>query len=495
MREWLEYEFGIAPWVFEGVFPPLLAVVFVFLVRELVLAYYRRTVDDPARRTLWRRRTLWIALPVALICAVVAIELGQRGLALGASEKSTVLGGHLGSITRAIAYTTLFVTFWLVVNRTYRNLASRIDAWKAAAEGVKVQGAVLLSPDRVRTTLHAALRLLKTLFLLALLYLYVPLILSAIPWTHHLAGQVMPYAMAPVVTAGKAILAYLPDLITLTVILVVGRYVLRLLRFSMVAIGSGALTVEGFEPEWAEPTYKLGRMSIVLVLLMVSYPYLPGSGSDVFKGFSLFLGALVTLGASSSIANVIAGVILTYTGSFRVGDRVHVGDTVGDVLEKKLFVTRLRTIYNEEVTVPNSLVMQKRIINYTTSSQKGGLALTIEAGIGYDVDWRRVHELMKKAARDCEQILDDPEPFVLQNGLGDFAVQYKLVAFTDDAKSVIKTVSELRQRALDAFNEAGLEIMTPLVHAVRNQPELTTPRRDAEDHGSLRFASISGSRD
>ena len=171
----------------------------------------------------------------------------------------------------------------------------------------------------------------------------------------------------------------------------------------MVAIGAGGLKVEGFEAEWAEPTYKLGRLLIIFVVIMMSYPYLPGSGSDVFKGFSLFVGALVTLGASSSIANVIAGIILTYTGSFRVGDRVKIGDTVGDVTEKRLFVTRLRTIYNEEVTVPNGIVMQTQIINYTTSSQKGGLALTIEAGIGYDVDWRTVHELLKKAAGKTEQ--------------------------------------------------------------------------------------------
>ena len=318
--------------------------------------------------------------------------------------------------------------------------------------------------------LTGALRVIRALLIFALLYLYVPLILSAIPQTQDLAGRVMPYVMAPVVTAGKALIAYLPDLITLIVILAIGRYVIRLLRFSMVAIGAGGVELEGFDPEWAEPTYKLGRVLIILVVVMISYPYLPGSGSEVFKGFSLFVGALVTLGASSSIANVIAGIILTYTGSFRVGDRVKVGDTIGDVTEKRLFVTRLRTIYNEEVTVPNGLVMQTQIINYTRSSQQGGLALTIEAGIGYDVDWRTVHELLKSAAGKTEHIVEEPEPFVLQNGLGDFAVQYKLVAFTDNARTAVTTVSELRQHALDEFNTAGVEIMTPMIHAVPKRP-------------------------
>jgi small-conductance mechanosensitive channel len=336
-------------------------------------------------------------------------------------------------LLEGVAYTLLLVTFTLIIQWAYRKLASHIDDWKPAEEGVKVQSAVLLSPERVRAMLVGALRIIRALLIFALLYLYVPLILSAIPQTQDLAGRVMPYVMAPVVTAGKALIGYLPDFITLIVILAIGRYVIRLLRFSMVAIGAGGVKLEGFDPEWAEPTYKLGRMLIIFVVIMMSYPYLPGSGSDVFKGFSLFVGALVTLGASSSIANVIAGIILTYTGSFRVGDRVKVGDTIGDVTEKRLFVTRLRTIYNEEVTVPNGLVMQTQIINYTTSSQQGGLALTIEAGIGYDVDWRTVHELLKSAAGKTESIVEEPEPFVLQNGLGDFAVQYKLVAFTDNA--------------------------------------------------------------
>jgi len=493
MREWLEQEFGVAPWVFEGVFLPLLAFLGVLLVRELVLLFVRRRVEDPERRKIWRRQTLWAAVPLAILAAVGTSWARQdsiaRMLATGSGEVVDVQA-NLGTATKIVAYTLVLVTFFLLIQRTYRNLAARIDDWKPAEEGVKVQSAVLLSPERVRRMLTGALRVFRALLIFVLLYLYVPFILSAIPQTHELAGKVMPYLMAPVVTSAKATWAYLPDFITLVVILVAGRYLVRLLRFSMVAIGAGGLKVEGFEAEWAEPTYKLGRVLIIFIVIMISYPYLPGSGSDVFKGFSLFLGALVTLGASSSIANVIAGIILTYTGSFRVGDRVKIGDTVGDVIEKKLFVTRIRTIYNEEVTVPNGLVMQTQIINYTTSSKKGGLALTIEAGIGYDVDWRTVHELLKNAAGKTESILEEPEPFVLQNGLGDFAVQYKLVAFTDDARTAVKTVSELRQHALDEFNEAGVEIMTPMIHAVRNSPELATPKGASEGQaGPFRVGS------
>ncbi len=483
MQQWLERELGVAAWVFEGVFLPLLAFLAVFLVRELALLSLARKIDDLERRKSWRRRTFWIALPLAFLSGIGASWMRQssiaRSLAGGSGEVAEVQS-YLGSATKAIAYTLFLLTFFLIVQRIYRTLVERIDAWKPAEEGVKVQSAVLLSPERVRAMLVGALRVLRALVLFVLFYIYVPFILSAIPQTRDLAGKVMPYLMAPVVTTGRAMWEYLPSFITLVVIIAVGRYVMRLLRFWMVAIGAGGVKVEGFDSEWAEPTYKLGRMMIFLVVVMMSYPYLPGSGSDVFKGFSLFLGALVTLGASSSIANVIAGIILTYTGSFRVGDRVKIGETVGDVIEKKLFVTRVRTIYNEEVTLPNGLVMQTQIINYTASSKKGGLALTIEAGIGYDVDWRTVHELLKNAAGKTERILEEPEPFVLQEALGDFAVTYRLVAVTEDARTAVRTVSELRQHALDEFNEAGVEIMTPMIHAVRNSPDLATPKGTVE---------------
>jgi small-conductance mechanosensitive channel len=217
------------------------------------------------------------------------------------------------------------------------------------------------------------------------------------------------------------------------------------------------------------------RIVAVLATVMIVYPFLPGSGSEVFRGFSLFAGALFTLGASSSVTNIIAGVILTYTRSFRVGDRIQLGGAFGDVLAKGLFVTRIRTPLNEEVTIPNSVAMGGRVVNYSAAQATSGLVLTVRAGIGYDVDWRRVHELMKKAAEETDNVLGDPEPFVLQESLGDYAVVYELRAHTDDPMANIQTQSDLRRNVLDAFNRAGVEIMTPAVNAVRNSVEPTIP--------------------
>jgi small-conductance mechanosensitive channel len=233
---------------------------------------------------------------------------------------------------------------------------------------------------------------------------------------------------------------------------------------------------------------------LILGTLMIVYPFLPGAGSEVFRGFSLFVGAMFTLGASSSVSNMISGIILTYTRSFRIGDRIHVGGTTGDVMTRGLFVTRLCTVYNEVVTVPNNVALGGRVVNYTAATTAGGLALSVTAGIGYDVDWRQVHELMKKGARDTEHILEEPEPIVLQTELADFAVSYELRAWTDDASRMVQTRSRLRQNVLDQFNEAGVEIMTPNQNAVRNSVEPAIPESYIADSTprALRFLGLQG---
>jgi small-conductance mechanosensitive channel len=210
----------------------------------------------------------------------------------------------------------------------------------------------------------------------------------------------------------------------------------------------------------------------------------------VFKGFSVFVGALVTFGSTAVVGNVISGIVLTYTRSFRIGDRVRIGETTGDVLEKTLFVTRLRTIKNEVVTVPNGVVLAGRILNYSAVAEEKGLILSITVGIGYEVPWRQVHELLLGAARKTGLVLDHPEPFVWQKSLDDYAVAYELNAYTKSPHQVGTIYSELRQHVLDAFNEAGIEIMTPSVSALRDANEPAIPAEfhpKASDFPGFRF--------
>jgi small-conductance mechanosensitive channel len=217
---------------------------------------------------------------------------------------------------------------------------------------------------------------------------------------------------------------------------------------------------------------------------MVSFPYLPGAGSQFFQGFSVFVGALLTFGSAGAIGNIVAGTVLTYTRAFHLGDMVRLGETTGVVIEKTLLVTRLRTIEHEKVTIPNGSVLASSVVNFSAGAAAGGFVLTVRAGIGYDVDWRTVHRLMLDGAGQTPQILADPAPQVWQTNLGDYAVHYELRVWTDQPVAMFETHSTLRRNVLDAFNWAGVEIMTPSILAHRDAsgqaiPQEAFPKRSA----------------
>lgn len=279
----------------------------------------------------------------------------------------------------------------------------------------------------------------------------------------------------PLTDVLKAIADYLPNMATLLVIGAMGALFLRLMHYIFSSIGRGTLVIGTFPTEWAEPTHRLVRTLFLLFLLMVSYPYLPGASSQFFQGFSVFVGALVTFGSSGAIGNVVAGTLLTYTRSFRVGDMVRIGSNTGRIVEKSLLVTRMLTPLNEEVTIPNGAVLSNEVKNYSAKAQEGGLVLTVAAGIGYDVDWRTVHSLLIGAALRTPGIQAEPAPEVVQLELGDFAVNYQLRARTLDALNMVPVTSRLRANVLDAFNAAGVEIMTPAVQAIRDASGMAIP--------------------
>jgi small-conductance mechanosensitive channel len=209
--------------------------------------------------------------------------------------------------------------------------------------------------------------------------------------------------------------------------------------------------------------------------VVVMWPYLPGSGSDAFKGVSLFVGVLFSLGSSGAVGNIVAGVVLTYTRAFQIGDRVKIGETTGDVFERTLLVTRLRTIKNVDVTIPNGAVLGNQVINYTGQAQGPGLILHTTITIGYDAPWKQIHELLIAAAKATPEILEDPAPFVLQTSLDDFYVSYQINAYTRNPSVMARTYSVLHQNIQDQFNGAGVEIMSPHYNALRDGNQMTIP--------------------
>jgi len=469
---------GWIRWLVDALVLPVLVVALVYGVRWAYLRIVVRASQSEETQEAHRQ----ISRVVALVASVAAVILVWRlrleellGRTDAPAERREVLLDWLGGIVNLIIATAVLVLAILVMNAGARYGEARFHDWKEARKGVKVQGAVLMSPFRVRQFAVFAMKVARVVAVGVLLYAYVPLVLTFIPVTRPLSGRVVPVVLDPVRDLGLGFVNYLPRLLSLIVILIVVRLLFRFVGFLMTSVERGTIRVPGFDPEWADQTGRLARIILVLGTVMIVYPFLPGAGSEVFKGFSLFIGALFTFGASSSVSNLISGIILTYNRSFRLGDRIQIGGTTGDVITRGLFVTRLRTITNEEVMVPNNVALSGQVVNFSAGQRNGGVVVTVAAGIGYDVDWRRVHELMKAAAADTELVLDDPEPIVLQRALGDFAVSYELRAWIADPTTAPRAESDLRQHVLDRFHEAGVEIMTPVVNAIRNAGDRITP--------------------
>jgi small-conductance mechanosensitive channel len=340
---------------------------------------------------------------------------------------------------------------------------------------ITLQQLEVISADKIADALLLTIKVMRGVILLLVGYLLVVLVLGYFPWTKGASGRILDYVVGPLGTVGTAILDYLPNVFFVVVIVLVTKYILKGLHFFFNAVGSGAVTLGTFDREWAEPTYKLVRFLVLAFALIAMFPYLPGSKSDAFKGVSLFMGVLLSLGSTGAVANLVAGTLLTYSRSFQIGDRVRIGDTLGDVVMRTLLVTKIRTSYNVEVTIPNSKVMSGDVLNYSTIARTQGVILRTTITIGYDVPWRRVHELLVSAALSTEGIEKEPAPFVLQTGLNDYYPAYELNTYVKDATRMRLTLSALNERVQDVFAEAKVEITSPAYTAIRDGNAMAIP--------------------
>jgi len=348
----------------------------------------------------------------------------------------------------------------------------------------------LFHPGQVWRLLSGGLRVLHLVFAVALIYFYLNLVLGLFPWTRPLALTLFSLVLTPLKAIGAGLLAALPDLFFLVVLYFVVRYLLKLIRAFFKGIQFRRIRFENFDHDWAMPTYRIVRVLVIAFSIVIAYPYIPGSDSLAFKGVSVFIGVLLSLGSSSFIANLIAGLAMTYRGAFREGDMVRVGDVVGRVEEIKLMTTRVRTPKNEKVILPNSNILNTDVINYTTQAHEDGLVLHTTVGIGYDTPWRQVEAMLLTAAQRTEGLEVEPPPFVLQQGLGDFTVNYEINAFCKTARQMPKLYSDLHANIQDVFNEHGVQIMSPHYIADTESPKVvppekwyTAPAKPAEESG------------
>jgi len=316
----------------------------------------------------------------------------------------------------------------------------------------------------LRTLVGAA----KTVLMVVGVLLYVGYVLRLFPWTRQFGGQLISLFIQPPVAFGKGVVDALPGLAFLVVLYFITRVLLRFIRMAFTAVGSGTVRFEGFDPDWAEPTCKIVRLLVVVFALVVAYPYVPGSDSQAFKGISIMLGIMFSLGSTSIISNLIAGYAMTYRRAFRRGDYVGVGDTIGRVPDVRPQVTHLRNLRNEEIIIPNFVILGSSVVNYSSLSREQALFINAIVGIRYEVPWRQVESMLLEAVTRTQGVLAKPAPFVRLTSLGEFFVSYGLNAAIRDPTQRRQWLAELHRNVLDVFNEYGVQIMTP---AYEGDPE------------------------
>jgi small-conductance mechanosensitive channel len=413
--------------------------------------------------------------------------------AVASYKKDYNLKTVLLELLLVLGVTAALVLILVFSRKFFFKLYKKLQSWEGVRiRGIRFQKLEIISAAQITTSLVRLAKLLRAVLLVVLFYFYLLIVLSAFPVTRKLAQTILSYVLSPLSTAGRSFLAYLPKLFSIAVVVAITHYVAKIVKLFFSAVDKGRISLPGFYPEWARPTYKIVRFLIYVFAGVVIFPLLPGSDSSAFRGISIFLGALISLGSAGAISNVISGVVLTYMRAFKIGDRVKISQTIGDVTEKTLLVTRIRTIKNEEITIPNAMILGSHIINYSSSAQDLGLILHTTVTIGYDAPWRKVHELLIAAALATEGVLDKPAPFVLQTSLDDSFVSYEINAYSDKPNQMAVTYARLHENIQDKFNEAGIEIMSPHFSALRDGNPPAMPKEAPSHKAPTRGFRIAG---
>jgi small-conductance mechanosensitive channel len=386
------------------------------------------------------------------------------------SRQSVVLWGHaLYTLGATVAFLIagwfgrkLFVRLRSIVERYYQARMQRIQD----------RAFQLLRADQIWRAVTGILNLLWGTAVAVTVYFYLNYVLALFPWSRGVAKILFDVAMNPVRTIGLGLIGFIPNFVFLTILVLVTRYLLKIMRLFFEGVGAATIQLKGFDPEWALPTLRLVRLLFILFAVVVAYPYIPGSSSEAFKGVSLFMGIIFSLGSSSLIGNFVAGYSMTYRRAFRIGDRVKIGEHIGEVLRMRLLVTHLRTLKNEEVVVPNSTILGSEVVNYSSMSGARGLILHTTVGIGYETPWRQVEAMLLEAAARTPGLRAQPSPFVLQKELGDYCVTYEINVFSDTADTMEPLYTQLHRNILDLFNEYGVQIMTPSYESDPGEPKV-----------------------
>lgn len=390
------------------------------LASEWAAALERSVLEYRVQHS-WQRVTFRIATALLVLTACVALLLSMRRLMLVLSSR----------------------------------VQERLERGAQEKAVLKRQAGKVLAP-----AVMPFFRTLRFVLTVAILYVTLQFLLFLFPATRPLAFPLWNWLMVPVRAFAEKVWRNLPSLLFVGIIAWAAVYLIRFCRFFFRQVNEGTITLAGFRPTWAGTTQRLVSIGIVTLSVLVAYPYIPGSESAAFKGVSIFLGVLVSLGSSGLVSNMIAGIMLTYMDAFEVGDLVKIGPTIGFVRKSGLLTTTVETRKHERITIPNSVVIGSDVMDFSKASPHG-VIVSVKAGIGYDAPWRQVEAMMKAAAARSEGISRYPEPFVLELSLNTFDITYELNAYLAPGASYFGAIANLCRNVLDQFNEYGVQIMTP----------------------------------
>jgi small-conductance mechanosensitive channel len=376
---------------------------------------------------------------------------------------------HAGVLSLAATLVFVLLMRWLLAGRR-AVLRRLVEDQAGKLHEIGVAGFTFVKSEQVARVLRGVVGLLSLAIGLFLTYLWLAYVLRQFPYSRPWGEALGSFLFATFRNLGVGILLAVPRLFVAVVILFVARLVARLVASFFDAVARGEVEMAWLPPESAKPTKPIALLLLWMVAITAAYPYLPGSGSDVFKGISVFLGVLVSLGSSGLVNQAMAGLSLMYSRALKPGDYVLVSGTEGTVTTFGLLALKVMTPLQEEVTIPNAVVVANLTKNYSRPGNNDGVILSTSVTIGYDAPWRQVHAMLLAAAEKTPGLRREPGPFVRQRSLSDFYVEYAINAYMEDPHQRIPVLSALNANIQDAFNEHGVQIMSPHFEAQPDKP-------------------------
>ena len=383
---------------------------------------------------------------------ILSAEIGRLHADYGLKAKLTGLGW-------AVFLIVVQVLFFMLTARFIRYLRHLIvEGVDGRMKPLVIKGYELMNIHQEKRILLFLTRVLQVFLILLQLFISLPLLFSIFPETEKFTWNMINYVWSPLRDMVVSIVRYFPNLVKIVVIVYVVRWVLKGLRHLSNEIAAERLKIDRFYQDWARPTYQIVRIFVIAFTLVVIWPWLPGSESGIFKGVSIFVAALFSLGSTTTIGNLISGIIITYMRPFLVGDFVRIGDQEGEVVEENAFVTRLRDIKGNLVTVPNNSILSQQTVNYTAAARDGkGSIVHSSFTFTYHVPRETVESYLLEGAARCKLLEKNPKPFVLYTALEDFYTQYEINGYTKETARLFAVYSELHRNIIDVFHEHNLD--------------------------------------